>query len=208
MSWYPDRLLKVLLGWTLFTAALPTIVTYRAALQPQYEWGLYGLGGVGVNPAYFFVVATGVLAWLVVILGYRGARRPFSMLFLVWHGFLFASIAYGVTRFGSEMELRGDAMGLRVNIALLGPVLTGAILLAGIVWIWRSSRRSDDTTPPRWRRHSRMLMGAGAALTIAIVVLFRLSSGGVHHNDDRIAIVFVVVQVFLFARALEPEKPQ
>lgn len=42
-----DRLLNFLLGWLLFSAALPTLIVYRAALQPKYRWDYSGLWARG-----------------------------------------------------------------------------------------------------------------------------------------------------------------
>jgi hypothetical protein len=191
----------------VFTAALPTIITYRAGSQPRYQWGLYGITGVGAGSTnYVFVVATAVLAWTVVVLGYRGARRPFAPLFLLWHGFVFLAMCYGAYQFGSTMEVRGDAMGIRINIALLGPALTGAILAACAWWTWRHASQSRDEVAWHWRRHSRLLMSLAGVLAVAIVVLFRRSPGHPHRDTDRLAIVLLVAQVAIVSRALLPEK--
>src|SRR5437016_5129453 len=122
MTWQPDRLLHALLGWTLFTAALPTIVLYRAGIQPLYEWGLYGIHGRGVTAGYFIVVASAVLAWTVVVLGFRGARPPFAALLVIWHALLLGSLIAGVVRFGSDMSVRGDALHLRIDLSIIGPL--------------------------------------------------------------------------------------
>jgi hypothetical protein len=205
MSWQPDRLLRVLLTWTLFTATLPTIVAYRAGVQPLYEWGLYGITGRGRGLPYAVVVATGVLAWTVVVLGYRGARRPFAALLITWHALLLASLLYGVARFGSGMTLQGDAMRLRINLALIGPLVGLTALAASLVWVRkRREREAHDAVP--WRSSARTLTAIAVTIGLAIVVLFLQHSGHPHYDADRVAIGLIVAQVLVVARLLDPPR--
>lgn len=207
MSWQPDRLLRALLGWTLFTAALPTIITYRAGAQPLYEWGLYGISGRGIDAGYALVVVTAILAWTVVVLGYRGARRPFDALLVIWHSLLLASLVYGAIRFGDDMTLRGDAMQISINLAVLGPAL-GLLVLAGcVLWVVRHGGRVEAQAVA-WRPHARRLFMIAIGLGIAIVVLFLQHSGHPHYTTDRAAIVLLILQVLVIGRAIQPPRPR
>ena len=111
MSITRDRLQNLLTGWALFTAILPTLIVYRAALQPRYQWGLFGVAGEGVAAGYFIVVAAAALAWCAVVLGnlWPVAGAPaFIVLYAVW----FTAITIGAVQLGSKMTVRGDAWGI------------------------------------------------------------------------------------------------
>jgi hypothetical protein len=206
MSWQPDRLLRALLGWTLFTATLPTIVTYRAGVQPLYEWGLYGITGRGIGPGYPLIVASAMLAWTVVVLGSRGARRPFGALLIVWHGLIVATLLYGVARFGDDMVVRGDAMHLRVNLAIVGPLLGLAVLAASIFWVVKHRGQHGTADQVPWRRNTPMLAAIAAALGVTIVALFLKHSGHPHYATDRAAIILIIAQVLVIGRMLTPPR--
>jgi hypothetical protein len=206
MAWQPDRLLRALLGWTLFTATLPTIVTYRAGVQPLYEWGLYGITGRGIDAGYPLIVATAVLAWTVVFLGSRGARRPFAALLILWHALILTSLLYGVVRFGDDMVLRGDAMHLRINLAIVGPLLGLAVLAASVFWVVKHRGQGEAPDHVPWRRNTGMLAAAAAVLGVAIVALFLQHSGQPHYATDRAAIGLIVAQVLVIARLLTPPR--
>lgn len=45
------RTCQLLLIWTLLTAAPGTVITYRAVVQPLYEWGWLGVIGIGADAA-------------------------------------------------------------------------------------------------------------------------------------------------------------
>ena len=74
-----QHLLEPLLAVVLFTAMLPTIVVYRAAIQPDYTWGLFSFSGTGVVEAYWGVVAVAVFCWIVLFLGLARPRFPFHL---------------------------------------------------------------------------------------------------------------------------------
>src|SRR5687768_17153729 len=126
MAKHRDRLLEMILGWAVFTAVLPTIVLYRAGVQPHYNWNLFGIPGTGPSPGYLVVIVAAAVAWYAIFLGFRGARPPFGMLLVLWNSLLLASIIYAVVRFGSAVDFRGDAMGIRIGVSVLGPVIFGA----------------------------------------------------------------------------------
>ena len=128
MSVVKDRLLNFLLGWALLTAALPTLIVYRAAVQPRYQWGLFGITGEGVTRGLLFTAATAVLAWAAVVFGSLRTRAGGPLLIglnTLWFTFVFV----GALQMGSQMTFRGDAWGVRINLAVAGPLLFGGLLV-------------------------------------------------------------------------------
>ena len=102
MDTHRDRLLNLLLGFALLTAALPTLIVYRAAVQPQYHWGLFGLMGRGVTPSLFVIVAAALLAWAAVVLGSLRSRAAGPLL-IALNAVWFVSIVWGAILLGSRM---------------------------------------------------------------------------------------------------------
>jgi len=198
----PGRLLPLLTTWMIFTASFPTILLYRAAVQPNYQWGLFGITGEGLSLGYILIVVASLWAWSTVFLGMQEGRPPFGILLSIWNAFLTASMIVGVLRFGSSLDIRGDAMGLRVNIAVVGPLLCGVILLLSLFWWW--GHRNDHAPSARfqWPRSSKILLGVVLALVPVIVALFVLGDGLVHTSMDRWAIGLIIVQCILTAMAL------
>lgn len=201
MSITRDRLQNLLTGWALFTAILPTLIVYRAALQPRYQWGLFGVAGEGVTAGYFIVVAAAALAWCAVVLGnlWPVAGGPaFIVLYAVW----FAAITIGAVQLGSKMTVRGDAWGIGINVAVLGPILFGALLVLSLRWFWTGRARAAAETRCVLSGTHRVLLGLALALVPFIVVLFAQGNGLPHRWTDRLAVVCVVVQALLAGAGL------
>jgi len=102
-------LLQLLLMWTLLTAAPGTVITYRAVVQPLYEWGWFGVIGTGTDAALWMPAVGAVVPWAIVVMSPpRGPVRPFSVALVAWHAVLFAWFTHGSVTLGSRMTLRGD----------------------------------------------------------------------------------------------------
>jgi hypothetical protein len=114
----------------------------------------------------------------------------------------FGSMVVGVLRWGSQMTLRGDAWGVRINVAVVGPLLFGVLLLLSIRWWW--TRRDPSTVLPRFvlSRTRRVLFAAAFGLLPVIVVLFVIGDGIRHTWADRLAVVCVIAQCWFIGAAL------
>lgn len=191
-----QHLLEPLLAVVLFTAMLPTIVVYRAAIQPDYTWGLFSFSGTGVVEAYWGVVAVAVFCWIVLFLGLARPRFPFHLSLLLWAILLFGTLLYGMVR--RDAELRGDAWGIELGVGWGVLLVAAAVLIATIFWAiadMRSSRIHPATLISRER------VTIALALAPFIGLLFFLGDGEIHTVFDRIAIGLVVVQGIVAATA-------
>ncbi|MDO8678990.1 MAG: hypothetical protein Q7R30_10565 [Acidobacteriota bacterium] len=196
-----DRLLNFLRGWALLTAALPMLIVYRAAVQPRYQWGLFGMFGQGITPGYFVVVAAALLAWAAVVFGTLRSRAA-GPLFVALNAVWFASILIGVIRQGQRMSVRGDALGANINLAIVGPILFGALLMLSAYWWWRRGNASPPAVILPLAPWRRVLLGIALVLLPVIVVLFGLGDGLPHTWKDQLAVVCVIVQVVAVGAAL------
>lgn len=200
-----DRLLELLYAWTVFTALWPTLIVYRATLQPDYQWGLFGITGTGRSLTYWPVVATSIWAWWIVWLGSRPPRRPFAALLIAWNALLFGSLILALARSANGLQLRGDAWGLRIELSLLGPLISGAFLGLSLTWVWRN--RGARRQRFKGRTRSARIALTIALLLVPIIAALFLSGGGLLHTVwDRLAVAAVVVQTIALGIGLPPDR--
>lgn len=157
--------------------------------------------GEGMSPGFFIIVAVGLFSWTIVILGSLGVRPPFAALLIAWNGIVFGSMIYGAVRLGSKMTFRGDAWGVDINLAIIGPLLFGVLLLLSIRWWYHRH------FPPVAARVSisgigKVMLGAALALVPVIVVLFAGGDGVHHTGKDRLAVVCVIAQCLFVGAVL------
>jgi hypothetical protein len=120
---------------------------------------------------------------------------------IAWNGFVFVSIVWSTYRYGSDMRLRGDALGMEIPLAWIGPILTGALLAASVYWAMRRPRIAPIA---RWRPRGKLLLAVASALAPVICVLFRQGDGRLHTDFDRAAVILVIAQGLLAGAALGP----
>ena len=81
-------MLQAILWWTaLVSGVLVWLPLVRGATQgAAYRWQLEpGTGGTGVGGDYALLIAAAALVGPLLFLGWRGARRPFHWLLLLFH---------------------------------------------------------------------------------------------------------------------------
>ena len=97
----------------------------------------------------------------------------------------------GVAEWGSGMVLRGDAYGLRINLAVAGPLLTGSMFVLSVMLLRRERLCQGDALlalPQTYRRVFLFALG----LAPIILLLFSLSPGADHTNLDRVAVALTI----------------
>ncbi|MDX1981251.1 MAG: hypothetical protein SFV51_13350 [Bryobacteraceae bacterium] len=199
-----DRIRSHLTGWVLVGAILASLPAYRAALQPRYEWGIFGVAGTGMSAGYAGVLAAVIWAWATVAFGHRAPGRPFPEMLVAWNAFVFLSMVWSAYRHGSDMRLRGDALGMNIPLFWIGPALTGALLAASVYW---AIRRPRSTTIVRWQPRGKLMLALALALGPVICVLFRQGDGRTHTDFDRAAVILVIAQGLLTGAGLAPAHP-
>jgi hypothetical protein len=206
MEGHRDRLLEPLLGCLLLSAGPPTLIVYRAAIQPDYKWGMWGINGEGMSPGIYVVLLCVAIAWLAFVLGTRGARTPFAALLILWNGWWLGAITLGIARVGaSALTLRGDAWGVRIPFAVVGPLLFGGLLALSLAWYLRRRKILPLAVQAQAPRRVASLTVVAVVLAPVTVILFSLGDGVQHTNYDRAAVLLVVAQIVLVGSALNPK---
>ena len=88
--WKPDRILKVILIWTVVTMLLVWLPLVRGVMDGEsYQWGASFWGkqfsGSGVRGDYWLLIVRALVGITILYLGWRGANQPFHWLLLLWH---------------------------------------------------------------------------------------------------------------------------
>jgi hypothetical protein len=201
---FTSVLWDMLLGFTLLTVAFPTIGAYRGMLQRNYEWGLFGLKGLGAAGPWWLIALVAIGGWLTLTFAHLRPGRVAAAALCVWHGSLFANLGIHAWRQGPDMTLRGDAVGVSIHLALLGPALAGLLFAASAVHLarkWTGTAAPRTGNPFAWP--ANLLLGGGLVLTPVIAALFVQGDGLRHTAYDRGAILGVVIQCLLLGAGLK-----
>jgi len=202
-----DVILEQVLGFNWMMAAPPTLIAWRATIQPHYQWGMFGVTGEGTSAGYVLLILPLVaLGWANVIVG---ARRPearvFPPLLLVWNGIWFGASLFGALTLGDRMTMRGDALGVSIPVNVIAPGVSGMLLALSIYWI--AARRGRVRTVEGDERVARVSTIAGLVLAPVIAALFAVGAhqgGGTQTNWDRAAVLVFIPHMILVGLGINP----
>ena len=208
-TWKPDRLLKLLLGWTTLTFLLSWLPMIRALFDgPTYHWGfpLFGipLSGSGTAGPFWILPIQTTLGLAILWLGWRGVRNPFHALLLAWHGIQFSNAVFSSIRFPENYRFRGDTMGIDVSLAWAGPTLLGGFLVLAVIWVVGDFGSTDERARPVWTTGNTYWLAGLLALLPVQFVLLRF--GPPHGITDKIGVVLTIVQWLLVGAMLKPRE--
>lgn len=199
----PDRLLRLLLGWTAVTTLPFWLVSVRGAFDGlPYEWSWLGFSGQGISTDYWFPLLGASLALLTRCLGWRGAKLPFHILLLGWHGFLAASILLLAITIPEDFRLRGDTLGIDVSLVIIGPLVFGAWAMLAAIWVVRDLLRGQQHNIPSWSARNRAwLLGLVMLLPVQFVLLRFGTPDGI---ADVIGVLLTMAQWLLLGFVFSP----
>ncbi|MGH9934757.1 MAG: hypothetical protein ACREAM_00845 [Blastocatellia bacterium] len=196
-DWKPDRLLKSILIWTMITAIMTWLPLIRGLMDGDtYQWGsaFWGvqLGGRGIGGDYWVLpLQAGFVIWLLY-LGWRGAKRPFHWLLLLWHLPLSIGVTSIAIRYPDDFRFRGDTFGVDVSLAWVGPLLFGSFALLSGVWVARDLRRDQTRMIMPLQRANRVLLAV--MLSLLPVQFFLLRFGEPRGAADKIGVLLTILQ--------------
>jgi len=189
-----DALLIMILWWTALVAGvLVWLPLMRGATQgAAYRWELVrGIGGQGIGGDYWMLVVAAAFVLVLLDLGWRGGRKPFHWLLLMFHLPLAAGVTWAAVTDPAGFRFEGATIGLDVSLALIGPVLFCGVAIAAIGWVVRDLRagRAQERVPWVWTRATRIRLAILLALIPLEVVLFR--SAGIQSTQNVIGVALV-----------------
>jgi hypothetical protein len=202
MTWRPDRTLKAILIYDALIMIMVWLPLVRGLFDgPSYQWGWSStIGGRGLSGYYWLLVVATIYGVTLLYTGWRGARKPFHWLLLVWHvvGVLQAvSIANS-----GGFRFRGDTLGTDFSLGIVVLPLELTFFSLALFWIVRDLRSGRRSESPRWSKlNQRMLL---TALSIVPVQFSLLRYGELTSIYDQVGVVLTLMQWVILNLALYP----
>jgi hypothetical protein len=200
-----QAVLRVLLSWTaLVSGVLVWLPLVRGVTQGSiYRWAFApGIGGRGVGGDYWLLLVAAVFVGVLLYTGWRGARRPFHWLLLLFQVPLAGAVAYAVWRNPEDLRFEGATLGIDVSLAIAGPLLFGGFAALAVLWVVQDLRSGRVATlvPWVWTRATRVRAVLIAVLFPLEALLFR--SGGIQSGANVVGVTLVFWQWVMINRAL------
>ena len=207
MAWKPDRLLKVILIWTILTLIIVWLPLVRGLMDGEsYQWGNsawgFQFGGRGLGGDYWFLLIQAGFGLVLLYLGWRGARQPFHWLLLIWHIQLALQSIYNSWTSPEDYRFKGDTLGVDVSLAWVGPLLFGGFALLSIWWVVRDIKSGQQRAAPQWTLTNRVLLFIAVSLLPIQFLLLRF--GPQHGPGDQAGVILTMLQWVIINLGLFP----
>ena len=207
MDWKPDRLLQAILIWTWVTLIVVWLPLVRGLMDGEsYQWGnlFWGMqiSGRGVHGDYWLLAIQAAFGILLLYLGWRGARKPFHWLLLLWQIPLAAQACYNAFTSPEDFRFRGDTLGVDVSLAWVGPVFAGGFALLSILWVVRDLQTPREKRVPEWGRVNFICLLIAVGLLPIQFALLRF--GEPHGSRDQLGVILTMMQWLLISLAMFP----
>lgn len=168
----PNLALRVVLDAMLVGACLVSLPVVRGAVQPAYEWRLFGLGGAGTGGDYAVVAALAALTWTIIVLGWRRPRSIACAIGLIaWWTGVATALAWTTATSSDPPVIRGDTLGIEVPIGWVGAGLATALLV--LVLVGLAVERRCPAVPSSWSRGHLVALGIAVLLAGTAVICLR-----------------------------------
>ncbi|MFD2445580.1 hypothetical protein ACFSO7_16595 [Bacillus sp. CGMCC 1.16607] len=203
MKWKPDRLLHATLIYIILSGITFWLPLIRGLLDGKsYSWqGWMGIGGAGVGGDYWIllILTSGLIA--VVFTGWRGSRKPFYWLLIIW--FFLLVIESGSLFFSSEIiYFKGDTLGVNLAIGKVIFPIDVLFFLLSIFWIIRDRKTALYQHRPPWLKINSWLMILFFFLLPLQFIFLRLFD--LYKIFDQIGVFLTVFQWFLLNLSFYP----
>jgi len=191
----------VVMAWTIFTTVFVWLPIVRALARPQgYEWGLFGLHGVGLGGSFWIFPLLALYAALLFGHAWWRHRGLFRALLLVWHLGWAVLLSWGALSQGSSATWQGQGWGFSAPV-WIAAVVYAAFALYVARWAYLDWRAEAADPAPQWTMKNTRRLVVALTLLLVAFVLFRLGSD--YNWVTALAILVTIIQWVTFAEALE-----
>lgn len=191
-------LLMVWITITFVTAWLPFL---RSLMDgTSYEWGdaLFGMrfSGAGLEGDFWYPALATAIGLAFLWAGWRRPNGAVRIALPAWLALMLADTLYSVTTAPGDFRFRGDTLGVDVSLAVVAPVLDGAMLaLAG----WWALRAPALPVPPLERANFVLVTLAALLLPVQFALL---SAGRGQDANDVIGVLLTIAGWFVLSAGL------
>ena len=200
LRWYPPVLLQTVLELTFVPVAGISIFALNAIVDPNTPWSIGILSGPGFSLDLIFVLAFVTSGWVLLFLGWRGAKTIFKLLLVIWH--LALSIVSFLLVIGpGDLIMKGEAIGFTISYEIIGPVYALATLILAIWWTvgdFRGGTIERSVSP--FQKRNRIAFLAG-------IIGLLVSGLGFFLNFEQSAAILGFLTAFAFREAIRPLNP-
>ena len=200
------RLHILLMAWLTLTFVTAWLPFLRGAMDgPSYQWGAshfgWDFGGAGTGGDYWFAAAKAALALLLLWAGWRRPNGPFRLALVLWLILRFADTMHAVIAAPEDFRFQGDTLGVDVSLALVAPLLDGAMLLAACWWFLQAPAIK---VPPLGRLNIVLL----AIFVLLLPVQYSLlSAGSGQDTNDVVGVLLTMAGWALLSIGLGRRRP-
>ena len=140
LRWYPPPILQIALELSFVPIAILSVFALNAFINNETPWQIGWLTGPGRSSDLAIVISLLGSSWVMLFLGWRGAKTAFKALFLLWNlGFAIGSWALALQT--GNLLFAGEAIGFQVSIELFAPVFATVTMILAVWWMINDSRR-------------------------------------------------------------------
>lgn len=190
--------------WTVLTTLFAWLPLVRIIGRPEgYRWSIGGLSGTGTEGPYWVFILLTLYALTLLFTAYRGPRRLFYPMLIVWHVAVTAVVVTGVAVGGSEATIQGQGLHWILPLWVVA-IPCAAFTMLAIAWTIVDSRTGGSAEPGAWTRTNSRALGLSLLLLVAALFLFR---AGTNYNwVTAAAIIATVLHWILLTESFQPAR--
>ena len=195
---------RMVVGWILFVGLFSWLPLVRSVFDgDSYQWGttFFGiaLSGSGLSGDTWVLVLKSALAVFVLYALLRRWRPLAAVLATAWTAVLLGDNLQSYLLDPEGLVFHGDTLGVRINLTLIAPIVSGAMLVL-CLFFWRQSVELGAQAPHALQPVNLKRLALLAAL---LPIQFCLLRFGVPHGlTDQVGVVLTMLQWFAAGWAL------
>lgn len=196
------HLFGAVMFWTVTTTLFAWLPIVRIVGRAEgYEWGVLGLRGSGTDGPFWIFVFLTVYAVTMMFAAFRGPRRLFQPMLVLWHLAFTAIVIAGTALGGASASFQGQGLHWSFPLWLVS-VPCIAFTATVIAWVVLDRRSGQPPVREPWTRTNSRRLVTSILLLAGALVLFR---AGTNYNwVTALAIVFTISHWIAMVRAFEP----
>lgn len=195
---------RVVVAWILVVGLFAWLPLLRSVFDGEsYSWGLsfmgFPLSGSGLGGDFWYLpLKTGFVVLTLYAL-VRCWRPVGAALATLWTALVFADNVRAYLEDPNGLVLRGDTLGININLSLFAPILAGVVLLVCIL-LWRQSVLHGSRRPGALQpRNIKRLTFLASLLPLQFGLL---RFGEPHGLSDQAGVILTILQWLALAWAL------